>query len=48
MKVNAKVAWSKRIGLFKHDVGFEFVDVDAKLAQKLTSLAMLSRVQRTI
>ena len=41
--LKARMAWHKRIGLFKHEVGFEFIDVTPQQKQQLTSLATVGR-----
>ena len=46
VEVRARVAWSKRLWLFKYEIGVEFVDVDAETAKKLTRLATSCRVRR--
>ena len=46
--IRAKVAWKKRAGLFKKEIGFEFVDVPEALAKKLTALATSNRIKRVM
>ena len=45
-EVKGRVAWSKRLWLFKHEMGIEFIDVEPELAKKLTRLATTCRVRR--
>ena len=44
----AEVAWSKRIGMFKHEVGLRFVGMTPEVAQALTSIAAVNRFRRAI
>ncbi|MHC4908262.1 MAG: PilZ domain-containing protein [Planctomycetota bacterium] len=46
MHLKGRVAWSRRVFLFKHEMGIEFIDVEPRLAKKLTRLAMNCRVRR--
>lgn len=46
IRLRGRVARKKRIGLFKHEVGFEFLDISPEMAKKLTTLAMLNRIKR--
>ena len=46
--VRARVAWVKRNGLFKREVGLQFVDVTPDVARHLAQMAMSSRRQRTM
>ncbi len=39
----ARVAWSKRIGLFRHECGLEFLEVTPELATELTQIAIYLR-----
>ncbi len=39
VRIKGKVTWSKRHGLFKHEIGLRFVDVPSDVAAKLTTLA---------
>ncbi len=48
LRMKARVAWSRRIGLFKHEVGFQFLDVTPELARKLTAIATTGRMRRTV
>jgi hypothetical protein len=41
--LKARLAWHKRVGLFKHEVGFQFVDVTPDQKRQLTSLATVGR-----
>lgn len=42
------VAWIKRRGLFKFEIGFVFEDIDGTIAKRLTKLAMTHRYRRVI
>ena len=46
--VRAQVAWVKRNGLFKREVGLQFLDVTPDIARHLSQMAMSSRRQRTM
>ena len=46
--VKARVAWSKKVGLFKHQVGLEFCELDQPTSQKLTALASNNRLRRYV
>lgn len=48
VEVTAQVAWSRRIGFFKHEVGVQFINVDAEMARRLTTAATNNRVRRAI
>ena len=45
--MKSRVVWIKRNGMFRHEIGFEFMDVDPDLARKLTQMAMANRRRRT-
>jgi hypothetical protein len=45
--MKSRIVWIKRNGMFRHEVGFEFMDVDPDLARKLTQMAMANRRRRT-
>ncbi|UCD75044.1 MAG: PilZ domain-containing protein [Phycisphaerales bacterium] len=47
-RLKAHVAWSRKIGLFKYEVGFEFDDVPPDVARKLTTLATDHRTRRAV
>jgi hypothetical protein len=47
-KVKGRLAWSKRIGLFKHIIGVAFVDVTPEQGRMLTRLAMSGRSRRVL
>ncbi len=42
----AQVAWSKKIGLLKYEVGLVFLNVTPERVQKLTNLAMNNRLRK--
>jgi hypothetical protein len=46
--LRAKVTWSKRLGLFRHEVGLEFLDVSPETAKVLTAIAIDGRKRRAI
>lgn len=48
ISLKARVAWKRRTGLLKHEVGFQFVDVSPELARKLTNLATTCRMRRAL
>ncbi len=39
----ARVVWSKRTGLFRHECGLEFIEVTPELAAELTQIAIYLR-----
>ncbi len=39
VRIKAKVTWSKRHGLWKHEIGLRFFDVPSDIAAELTKLA---------
>ena len=41
--LRAEVAWSKRTGLFKHQTGLHFIDVDAETARRLAMISTLHK-----
>ena len=46
-QVHAKVAWVKRTGLRKHEVGLEFVDPDTEVRKQLAGLARTAPMNET-
>jgi hypothetical protein len=48
LDIKAKIAWGRRLGLFKHEIGFEFVDVSPEMASELTALASANRTRRLV
>lgn len=46
ISLDAKVAWSTRLGFRKHEVGLELQNVTPKIARQLTTLAMTNRIRR--
>jgi hypothetical protein len=45
LEVLCRVAWTRRRGLLKREVGLEFVDVADDVARKLSQLAMTNRMK---
>ena len=39
VRIKATVTWSKRQGMWKHEIGLEFLNVPSDVAAKLTALA---------
>ena len=39
IRIRAEVMWSKRHGLWKHEIGLQFLNVPADIAVQLTTLA---------
>jgi hypothetical protein len=39
VKIQARVAWTKRIGFFKHMSGLEFIDLPSSVASELARIA---------
>jgi PAS domain S-box-containing protein len=46
IELNGKVAWSKRRGFGKHEIGIEFTDVAPEQATRLSRLATRNRIRR--
>jgi hypothetical protein len=46
--VTAEVLWTRRIGLFKREIGLRFVDLSPEIAAGLTRLATSHRDRRSI
>ena len=46
--VNARAAWSKRIGLFRYEIGVQFANVTPETAKQLAALAMNNRLRRAV
>jgi hypothetical protein len=44
----AEVAWTKRLSMFKREVGFRFLSISPEVAQVLTSIAAVNRFRRAI
>lgn len=44
----AEVAWTKRLSMFKREVGFRFLAISPEVAQVLTSIAAVNRFRRAI
>jgi hypothetical protein len=43
LTVRCRVAWSKKAGFFRREVGIEFVDMNPKTAEQITRLGMINR-----
>lgn len=46
--LSAQVAWTKKRGFRKREVGYRFIDVTPKMAQALTAIAATNRFRRAI
>jgi hypothetical protein len=46
--LNGTLAWSRRIGLFRHEVGMHFIDVSPELAEYLSQIALRHRNRRAV
>ena len=42
--IDVEVRWSKRLGLFKHEIGLKFLKVPPDIAAKLTTLIFRNRI----
>ena len=42
--IDVEVRWSKRHGLFKHEIGLQFLNVSSDIAAKLTTLVFMNRI----
>ncbi len=42
--VDVEVRWSRRLGLFKHEIGLKFLRVPPDIATKLTTLIFKNRI----
>jgi hypothetical protein len=47
-KLIATLAWSKKVGLFKTEIGLRFEKVTAEMATCLTQIAAINRFRRVI
>jgi signal transduction histidine kinase len=48
LTMRAEVAWSKRLGIRKHEVGLRFVNLSPELAQRVSRLAIRNRSRRVM
>ena len=48
VKVQGRVAWQRRYGLFRREAGIAFIDVGPELARMITELGTVNRKRRTI
>ena len=46
--LKAKVTWTRRVGLFRHEVGLQFVDVTPQVAAVLAKVAGFNRLRRVM
>lgn len=46
--LQVKMVWRRKLGLWRHEIGLAFVDLDEGHAQELTRLAMTNRMRRVI
>jgi len=46
--LQARVTWTRRVGLFRHEVGLQFVDVAPQLASILAKIAGCNRLRRVM
>ena len=46
--VTGRLAWQKKVGLFRHELGVEFIDLTEEMSRQLNSLAMNHRQRRVI
>jgi hypothetical protein len=44
----AELAWTKKRGMFKHEVGYKFVNISQAVADHLTRIAGTNRFRRAI
>ena len=44
VRVEAEVRWSRRLGLWKHEVGLQFLNVPSDIAVQLTTLVSKNRI----
>ena len=44
LRIEAEVKWSRRHGLWKHEIGLQFPNVPSDIATKLTTLATNNRI----
>ncbi len=42
--IDVEVRWSRRHGLFKHEIGLQFLNVSSDIAAKLTTLVFRNRI----
>lgn len=48
LALRAKVAWSRRVGFFKHEAGIMFLDLTETQARELNAIAANHRLRRAI
>ncbi|MHC4414447.1 MAG: PilZ domain-containing protein [Planctomycetota bacterium] len=48
LKLQARVAWIRRLGFRRHEVGLTFLDVDEDVAKILTRIATAHRTRHAI
>jgi hypothetical protein len=46
--LQAELAWTKRVGVFKHEAGYRFVNVSPEMMRCLTEIAGINRNRRAI
>ena len=44
VRIKVEVKWSKRLGLWKHEIGLEFLSVPPDIAAQLTTLVSRNRI----
>ncbi len=44
VRIEAEVKWSRRHGLWKHEIGLQFLNVPPDIAAKLTTLVFRNRI----
>ncbi len=44
VRIEAEVKWSRRLGLWKHEIGLQFLNVTPDVATKLTKLVSNNRI----
>jgi hypothetical protein len=47
-RLTGEVAWSRRVGLFKYEVGVRFDNMSPEIAQRLTAIAGANRLRRVM
>ncbi len=48
LKLQARVAWIRRLGFRRHEVGLSFLDVDDEVAALLTRVATIHMARRAV
>lgn len=48
LPVRARVTWSRRVGFLRHQVGFEFIDLNEQVERSLRTIASVAQKKRVL